>query len=718
MDTDTHKPEKLLTEFPTPTAAEWRKAAEQLLKGAPFDKVMTTATPEGITIEPILRQDVLACLPGTQTQPGFDGYLRGTTAAGYSVNPWEIAQELPYGTPAEFNAAARADLMRGQNALNLILDIATLKGLDPDHAPAGDVGACGLSLACLKDIETAFDGMLPEAISFHFRTGCAGLTVGGLFFAWLRKQGVDLSQVKGSMGMDPLAVLAAAGKLPAPLHELYAEQAVLAEYCAQNAPGIRSVSVSTLPYHQAGASSVEELGAALATGTAYLNELTERGLSIDKAAQQIRFSFAIGPNFFMEIAKIRAARVLWAQVVAGFGGNAESQKIQIHARTGLYNKTRKDPYVNMLRTTTEALSAAIAGVDSLCVGNFDEVSRLPDTFSRRISRNTQVILQEECELTAVVDPAGGSWAVEWLTNEIAQKAWAYFQEIEQQGGVQRALDNDFLLNSVESTAAAKEQLLNQRRISLVGTNVYPNLQEKPLDETFIDYAKIRKQRAQEIAQVRIELDEAADAAVMAALAQVVGSDRAGLIDSIIDAILKGATIGELTKTIRKGDGTPKSDEIIQPLRATRLAAKYEAMRDASAAFYKKTGEYPKIFLCNLGPLRRHKLRADFIQNFFQSGGFEILSPQGFETADAAVSALLASGASITVVCATDADYEEQFAHYAQAIKQADPGIRILLAGAPGEHEAAYRAAGMDDYIFVKSNNYEQNLFHLQGLGVL
>ena len=718
MNTDSQNTVKLLEEFPKATAEQWRQAAEQLLKGAPFDKVMTSSTPEGIRLEPIFRKEVLEGLPAAQTQPGFDGYLRGTQAAGYSQEPWEIAQELPYSTPSEFNAAARADLMRGQNALNLILDIATLKGLDPDNAAVGDVGACGLSLACLKDIETAFDGIYPEAVSFHFRTGCAGLTIGSLFFAWLKKNDVDLKTIKGSLGMDPIAVLAAAGKLPTSINALFAEQAVLAEYCAKNAPNIRSVSVSTLPYHQAGASSVEELGAALATGTAYLNELTERGLTINEAAQQIRFSFAIGPNFFMEIAKLRAARVLWAQVVAGFGGNAEAQKIKMHARTGLYNKTRKDPYVNMLRTTTEALSGAIAGVDSLCVGNFDEVTRLPDTFSRRISRNTQVILQEECELTAVVDPAGGSWAVEWLTNEISEKAWSYFQEIEKQGGVLEALSNGYLLDSVEMTAEAKDNLLNQRRISLVGTNVYPNLEETPLDLAATDYAKIRKERAQEIAQARLALDEEGDAQVMAALAQIVESDRAGLIDSIIDATTKGATIGELTKTIRSGDKSTPTDEVIQPLRATRLSAKYEALRDASVAFFKQTGEYPKIFLCNLGPLRRHKLRADFIKGFFQSGGFEVISPKGFETPEDAVSALQKSGASITVVCATDADYVEKFTQYAGAIKQADDSIRVLLAGAPGENEANYRAAGMDDYIFVKSNNYEQNLFHLQGLGVM
>ncbi len=715
MNTDKKNTQRLLEEFPASTPEQWREAAEKLLKGAPFDKVMTRETPEGIRLEPIFRKEVLEQLPASETQPGFDGYLRGTKASGYRTDPWEIAQELPYGTPSEFNAAARADLMRGQNALNIILDIATLKGLDPDSAAVGEVGACGLSLSCLKDIQTALDGIYPEAVSFHIRTGCAGLSVGSLFFAWLQHKGVDFATVKGSLGMDPLAVQAAAGRLPTSLDELFAEQAVLAEFCAKSAPGIKSVTVSTLPYHQAGASSVEELGIALATGTAYLTELTERGLSIDDAAKQIRFSIAIGPNFFMEIAKIRAIRVLWAQVVAKFGGSKEAQKITLHARTGLYNKTKKDPFVNMLRTTTEALSGVIGGIDSLCVGNFDEVTRLPDTFSRRISRNTQVILQEECELTGVVDPAGGSWAVEWLTNEVSEKSWSFFQVIEKQGGITAALENGFLFDAIAKTAEGVEKQLNQRRVSLVGTNVYPNLEEKPLDDKPLDYAAIRDLRAREIANARVELDENADAKVMAALGRIMDADKANLLPSLIDAMSCGATIGEITKTIRAG---AEAGEAIKPLAATRLAAKYEALREASARFAKETGEYPKIFLCNLGPLRRHKLRADFIKGFFQSGGFEVISPKGFETPQDAVNAFNESGASITVVCATDDDYVEKFADYATAIKQAYPQTRVLLAGYPGEHEADYRAAGMDDYIFVKSNNYEVNLYHLQGLGVL
>ena len=715
MNQDTKPTDKLLAEFPASTAEEWRDAAEKLLKGKPFDKVMTEQTPEGIRLEPIFRKDVLDGLSAPETMPGFDGYLRGTSAAGYSKEPWEIAQELPYGTASEFNAAARADLMRGQNSLNVILDIATLKGIDPDAAKVGEVGACGLSLACIKDIEAAFDQILPEAVSFHIRAGCAGLAVGSLFFAWLKKQGVDLKKVKGSFGMDPVAVQAAAGQLPASLSELLSEQAIAANYCAKNAPGIRAIGVSTLPYHQAGASAVEELGIALASGAYYMSELVERGLSIDDAAQQIRFSFAIGPNFFMEIAKIRAARVLWAQVVKAFGGDAESQKIKMHARTGLYNKTQKDPYVNMLRTTTEALSAAIAGVDSMCVGNFDEVSRLPDTFSRRISRNTQIILQEECELTAVVDPAGGSWAVEWLTNEISEKAWDFFKAIEAKGGIAQALADGFIQDAIEKTAAGNSKLLGSRRSSLVGTNVYPDLEEKPLEERLPDYAKVRDERARDIAAARMELDEEADAQVMRALGAIVDASGDALIPALVDALEAGATIGEVSKTIR---AKVEPEAPIQPLISKRLATDYEAMRNASAKFAEETGRAPAIFLTNLGPLRRHKARADFTQGFFQTGGFEVISPAGFETPEDAVAALTESDAGITVVCGTDDDYAEKFADYAKAIKAALPEMQVILAGFPGDHEAAYREAGMDDFIFIKSDNYEMNRRYLTGLGVL
>lgn len=715
MNKATNIEEPLLKEFPETSAEEWRAAAEQLLKGAPFDKVMKRQTPEGILLEPIFRKEVLDTLPGAKTRPGFDGYLRGTKASGYNGEPWEIAQEMPYGTPAEFNKAALNDLMKGQNALNIILDIATLRGVDPAEANVGEVCGCGLSISTLKDLQVAFAGIHPEAVSFNFRSGWAGLTIGGLFFTWLDYEGIDMKSVKGSLGMDPITVQAASGKLPRSLDALLDEQAILAQCCVKQAPGVQAVGVSTIPYNQAGASAVEELGAALATGAAYIESMMDRGLTADEAAQQIRFSFAVGGNFFMEIAKFRAARVLWAQVVEGFGGSAEAQKIKVHARTGFYNKTQKDPYVNMLRTTTEAMSAVIAGVDSLCVGNFDEVSRVPNEFSRRVSRNSQIILQEECELTGVVDPAGGSWAVEWLTSQVAEKAWSFFQEIEAVGGMAIALKSGFVADRIAQTAKGQETQLNQRRVSLVGTNVYPNTTEKPLECVLPNYAELREQRAAEVKARRSGLGNTAHFHIEDVLKRIAESNAQNVMPTIIEAFGFGATIGEVTRAIR-GEADPA--ETIQPLPSSRLAAKYEAMRDAAGKFALKNGQAPTIFLCNLGPLRRHKARADFTKSFFEAGGFEVISPKGFDTPEAALAALEASNAGVAVVCGTDDDYVENFGSFARVLKAALPELQLILAGYPGEHEAAYREQGMDDYIFIKSNNYEVNRKYLEGLGVL
>lgn len=715
MTQEQHSSSALLAEFPPNTEEQWREAAEALLKGAPFEKVMTRRTPEGIVLQPIFRKEVLQSLPASETLPGFDGFTRGTRASGYAGLPWEISQELPFGLPEDFNKAARNDLMRGQNALNLLFDIATLKGEDPDEAGIGEVGGCGLSVACLDDLQRAFDQLQAEAIAFHLRSGTSGLALGALFLSWLEQQGIDPAKVHGSLGMDPLAVWAASGWLPSTPGTLFTEQYILARHCVQNAPSIRSIGVSTLPYHQAGASSVEELGIALATGVAYLREMMGRGLSVDQAARQIRFSFSIGPNFFMEMAKFRAIRPLWAQVVEAFGGGEEAAKMKMHARTGFFYKTRRDPYVNILRTTTEALSAVLGGVDSLCVGTFDENLRTPDRLSRRVARNIQIILQEECELANVVDPAGGSWAIEWLTDQIAGKSWKFFQEIEEEGGMPDALSSGMILKRIENTAADCRAQLNQRRISLVGTNVYPNSEETAPSHELPDYGELKKIRSRQIRNLRVGVDEASDNAIMEALENIVEAEPEQVVPAMIEAYAAGATVGEVSKTIRLD---AQAGPPIQPMPNRRLASHYEKLRDASEAHEKKTGKKPLLFLCNLGPLKRHKLRAEFTQNFFRVGGFEIISPEGFESPEEAVSALKETGAGITVVCGADDDYAENFPAFASAIKQAFPEIRVLLAGHPGEKETTYREAGMDDYIFVKSDNYEKNRSYLEHLGVL
>jgi len=701
---------KLLTEFPPPAAGEWQAAAEKLLKGAPFDKVMRTRTVEGLTLEPIYTRDKSAA---GDTLPGFDGSPRGSSA---SPSMWAIAQELPLGEPAEFNRALLHDLSRGQDCLMVLLDIATARGCDPDEAAVGEVGACGLSLATLADARRAFRGVLTDAVSFQFLAGTAGLGVFAILLAWLRENNIDPATVRGRLNMDPLGVLARSGSLPAPLSRLQDEMAAAAAFATASMPGFRSVAADGLPFHGAGASAVQELGATLASGLASLRALCDRGMDVSTAASQIAFTFSIGSDFFMELAKLRAARPLWHRIVTELGGSPESARMCVHARTGLYNKTALDPYVNLLRTTTEALAGAVAGVDSLCVGAFDEVIRTPDDVSRRLARNTQIILQEECEL-GVIDPAGGSWFIEQLTEDLARAAWEFFGKIEAEGGLHAALDTGWLHEELAATHQEREKRLAQRRLSMVGANQYPNIAESPLPQTDApDYAAIRERRAREVASFRTGADHGADTEVMDLLGGLATAQGSALVEGAARAAAAGASLGEITRSARAAcEGEP---EISPALPSLRLAGIYETMRNASAKWAAANGHAPQIHLANLGPLKRHKARADFSRSFFATGGFECLYPDGAPGPDEAAAALLASGARVAVICGHDEDYPAAVPAICRAVKAADPSIHLILAGFPGDHEAAYREAGLDDYIFVKSDNYATNRALLETLGVL
>jgi methylmalonyl-CoA mutase len=710
MNTETN----LLSEFNRPSKSDWRAAADQLLKGKPFDKLMKEDSPEGIELESIFWKDVLDDCAMAKSLPGFDGCLRGTRAAGNAAHPWDIAQDLALGSPEAFNKAAHEALNGGQHALRVTFDQATLKGIDPPDAHPGEVGLCGLSLSTREDFATAFKGIDPTQTPIHLSTRCSGLGIAALFFNWLHSTGYDFEKVKGSFAADPVADLASLGRLPASQEDLFNEQYALADFCIRKAPNFQALGVSTLPYNLAGASGVEELAAALATGNLYLSEMIQRGLSVNEIAPQIRFTLTIGPNFFMEIAKFRAVRVLWSQIVETYGGSSEAQKINLHARTGLYNKTKIDPYVNMLRTTTEALSAAIAGVDSLCVGHFDEVARHANPFSQRIARNSQVILQEECGLTDVTDPAGGSWAVEWLTQKIAEKSWKRFQEIEAEGGIVKALRNGSLGKSLAETEALKQKRFQHRRNGLVGTNLYPNNEELPLPSEASQFEKILNKRIEQFNDHRSHRGSEA----IRRLAEILGYkacyDYRAIFTECLKAARAGSTLGEISRSVRS---EVQLEPAIKPLPCKRLAESYEDLRRAAEKIKGKTGKAPALCLLNLGVLSRHKPRAEFSTAFFTAGGFQIESSPPLNSIDEVLTALEKTEASIIVICGHDEDYATYFSSYARAIKSVNPEVKLLLAGFPGEHEQAFREAGMDDFIHIKSNNLIINQTYQAELGI-
>lgn len=705
----------LQAEFPSHSYEEWKSAAEVLLKGAPFEKKMLTPTYEGITLKPLYRKDDVPA-SAKKVVPGAGEKLRSSSVEGHLLSGWEVSQELPYSTAKEFNRVAHLDLSRGQTELNILLDLAVLEGQDADYSHPLNVGHCGLSVSSTNDIAHALTGVDLTHTSLYWRVGASALPIASLFFAYVQKKGASLKNLHGCFEADPLGMAAWRGELPMSLDRAFDEMAFFTKYCATEAPQLQTIGVQGHPYLNGGASSTQELACVVATGVAYLRELEKRGVGIDTAAPRMRFGLSIGQNFFMEIAKLRALRILWAKVIEAMGGNETSKSAYIHARSSIWNKTVFDPFVNVLRGTTEAFSAVLGGANGIHVSTYDEVIRQPDDFSRRLARNTQLVLRDECDLTRVIDPAGGSYYVEWLTAEIASKAWTLIQEIDAAGGMISALSAGLPQKWVAETAKQKTDSVEKRRDVIVGTNTYPNPKEQLLEERKKADDQLWKERAAESQRARSESDVEDHQQVLGALANLLENknDNKCVIDGIETAKL-GATLGEITQTLWGGGTVPFS---ISPIRQSRAAKTVEDLRLSSIRYQKKNGELPQVLQVNFGPSRSYRIRADWTTGFFQVGGFDVKSDVDYTSIHDAVTALKISKAKIAVIASSDDTYTSTGVELTKALKAARPDIWLILAGAPGDGEAALREAGIDDFVNVKVNNYQMLSGLLKKLGVL
>jgi methylmalonyl-CoA mutase len=696
--TPTLPPLEFRRDFPPPSYADWKAAVEAELKGAPFDKKMLTPTYEGITLQPLYRREDLEGLAHVDTFPGFAPFVRGVRAAGYRAESWQISQELYAPAPAEFNRLARAALARGLTSLNMVVDHATRNGQDPDRVLAHeDVGAGGVSIATTEDVARALEGINLAQVPLFVRTGASALPFTALLAAWRRRQNKPVSELSGCIEMDPLGILAHEGRLPQSLDGAYREMALLTRWAAQHAPRLQTICVHSRAWHESGASAVQELAFALGAGVEYLRQMHHRGLDLNTVARHLRFALTVGSHFFMEIAKLRAARMLWANAVAAMGGSEEAQKLHLHVRTAHFNKSQLDPYVNLLRTTVEAFGAVVGGVQSLQVGAFDEVIRPPDDFSRRLARNIQLILQKECDLDKVIDPAGGAYYVEWLTHEIARRAWALFQEIEKRGGLAAAMRQGFPQEEVAKTRAARLKAVAQRRDTLVGVNQYANVKEEPLPAAPAVPPDFHRQRARQIEDYRSGAEETQSTTILERLNRIVNGGEEGVVEAAIEAALAGATLGEITRALRAND-TPETGW--QPVPLVRAAEAFEKLRQAMRAHAAQHGPL-KIFLANLGPLKQHKARADFCRGFFETGGWEVIYPAGFKTPEEAAQAAVASGAPVIVICSTDDTYPALVPPLVQAVKAADPKRKVILAGYPQDQIEAHKQAGVDDFVHIR-----------------
>lgn len=691
------------SEFAAPTYDEWRKEAEITLKGAPFDKKLISKTYEGIDLQPIYLRADGDKVDHAKSLPGFAPFVRGGNVLGQHLKGWEISQEFAFSTPKEFNNAVRTDLERGLTAVNIVLDKATRNGDDPDSAKVGEVGKGGLSIATLKDLQRALEGIDLTKVPLFIRTGASAMPFAALLFALAKQSKKSLADLRGCIEMDPIGVISHEGSLPQSYEEAYREMAILTKWASVHAPKLQTICVHARAWHEGGGNAVQELAFAIATGAEYLREMTKAGLDVNVVAPRIRFAITVGTQFFTEIAKLRAARILWADVVKAFGGNEDAQRLSLHVRTSSRNKTVYDPYVNMLRTTVEAFAGVLGGSDSLAVAPFDDVIRMPDDFSRRIARNTQIILQKESHLDHVIDPAGGSWYVETLTDKLAQAAWKLFQEVEAKGGIRAALEAGFPQQAVAAVAKERVKAAQTRKDTILGTNMYPNAKEKPLEIRLPDLAAIHKKRSAELAEFRTSSEQSDLTGVLDKLSQLLDSAPEQVLEASIAAIIAGASLGEVTRTIRSRDvARPK----VTPVCIFRTAESYEQLR-ASVEAKGAEGKRPKVFLAVMGPLKQFKARADFSAGFFNVGGFEVVYPKkGFATPDEAAKAAVESGAKVAVICSTDDTYPELVPAFVKALKAADAKQTAIVAGYPTEHIEAFKQAGVDEFIHIRANCYQ------------
>lgn len=689
-------PDVPLDEFIPPTYEEWKAACVALLKGAPFEKKMYTKTYEGITFDPMyFRKDTEDILPKASF-PGMGDFLRGAKPNGYIQKPWGIAQVCDETLPGENNELLKEEIKKGSTIYHIRLDKGTLSNKPLNQVEK--IGDEGTSLSTLDDVYMLLDGLDLEKYPIMLYGGASVLPLFSMIVAAVSSDGRSVSKLKGIVGADPLGELVANGESLAPLAQLYDEMATVAKWATNNTPNLRTVFVRSDVYSRGGANDVQEVASVLATAVTYLRVMMDRGLTIDEAAGQISFGLSMGANFFLQIAKLRALRPIWANIIKAFGGSEEAQRIHVHGRPALFFKTVYDPYVNMLRNTTEIFSGVVGGIDSYENAPFDEPIRKGDAFSRRIARNVQIMLQEEFGLLQPIDPAGGSWAVETLTKQIKEKIWAEFQRIEAAGGIIAELQSGSMQEKIGEVLKARFKAADLRRDRIVGNNMYPNMTEELLDTREEDQKELRKAREDMIHAYLSDIDEVYKKEKLA-----VFKSYRGVMEAV-EAIKGGATLGEIRGALQQAG----ENEKVTPILPHRWSERFEALRKRTED-YKAAhdGDNVTVFLANMGPIPQHKARADFTTGFLQVGAFKVLTNNGFKTTEEAAAAAKESGADVCVICSTDATYPEIVPELAPKLKEALPKATIYLAGAaPKDLEPVYREAGVDDFISVRANCYQ------------
>ncbi|ESQ16634.1 MAG TPA: methylmalonyl-CoA mutase [Chromatiaceae bacterium] len=694
-------------EFSPPSYEEWRGEVDKALKGAPFDKKMTNKTYEGITLQPVYTRRDWQQQGDPSGFPGAMPFTRGQSASGNRVADWQVRQVVTYPEPKDANEIILRDLQRGVSALTLRFDQAARNGLDADNSAAeGAVAMDGIAAYSVDDLDLLLTEVHLNLVPITLQAGAQFLPASACLMALWNRRGVANDQALGSFNADPLGALAATGQLPVSVDQALAAVGELAVHTAATYPHVAAVGVDTSPYHNAGSDDAYDLAAGMATAVAYLRAMTDAGLGIDAACRQIYFTFPVGCDQFLSIAKVRAARKLWARVAEACGASEEARAMRLNVVSAMRMMTRRDPWVNILRTTVACFAGAVGGADSVTVLPYDVAFGETDELGRRIARNTQIILAEESNLAKVIDPGGGSWYVESRTDELARVAWTAFQGIERAGGIAASLADGSVAATIAASYAEREKNLAKRKDPLTGVTEFPNIAETLPDHEQPDPAAIAS-----IATERLSTTRAAGNAepLVSALS------ASGNIAALVDAAAAGASIGQLATQLAKASGSTSAS--VDALPTHRFSEQFEALRDDSDGHLAQTGKRPSIFLANLGPIAQHTARASFAKNFFEVGGIEGLTNTGFADVDECVQAYKESGTTTAVICSADAIYSEMVPSLAPALKQA--GCKYLfLAGHPGDKRDLYTSAGVDDFIFLGADVLAATQTTLRQLGVI
>jgi methylmalonyl-CoA mutase len=689
---------ELLSEFSIPTYEEWKKAAEDALKGVPFEKKLITKTYENIDLQPIYNvsdRDIVAYT--AESLPGSFPYTRGICASGYKGKAWDISQAFSYPLPTMLNKALKEDLQCGQTGITIsACNCRAMSDKCDCKCECEDFVCSCVQINDIKDLEDLFDGIDITKYSIKFLQTCPvpySLELATLFIAYCKKHNIKSSDLRVNFGFDITPFIVRNGNLSNPIELILDDMAALVKLANASGDKFSAISIDGCTYHNSGANAVQEIAYSVATGVYYIKELMNRGLGIDEIAKNIHFNFSSGVKFFIEISKLRAARIIWAKIIKSFGGNEDSQKMIIHAFTSKINKTKFDPYVNILRGTTEGLAAVLSGACSLNIGTFDEELGMPSDFSRRIARNVQNILKDEAHLIDTIDPAGGSYYIETLTDKFATESWKIFREVEGIGCIFEALHQGKIQADIEAVVAKRQDNIANRRDVILGTNKHPNLIEKPVEGLVKVTPAEAKKHIEEVKSRKKTAD-------FAGIWKSPWNERA---EKMIEAYSNGAILADIWLAKEQKDC---KTEWSKPIPAFRAAELFEGLRNAADTYKAKTGKVPQIYFEAFGLLKQYKPRVDFSTDFFAVAGFDIIVGKGFENATDAIANIGNISAPVVVICSNDDIYPEVVPAYAEALKKQKPDIKLFLAGLPKDFVDSFKAAGVDEFIHIKSNVYE------------